>query len=102
MTFSGGALFPWQSKEYIETEKNPVVGNSPILVDKVNGSVHSINYLGVIDKSLEKYRKKMGYPHVIKFPAKGDLEKMTDLEKVFALMATRELYQIEEAILIVK
>ncbi len=100
--FQWGALFAWNSKEYVETGNNPIVGNSPILVDKVNGSTHSINYLGVIDKLLEEYREKMGYPHVIKFPAKGDLDKMTDLEKVFALMATRELRQIEEAILIVK
>ena len=100
--FQWGTLFYIQSKEYIKTGKNPVIGNSPILVDKVNQSINTINYLESRDKLLEEYRVKKGYPHVIKFPVKGDLNKMTDLQKVFALMSTGEFIQIEQAIEIVK
>jgi len=100
--FKWGTLFYFQSKEYIETGKNPIIGISPILVDKVNGSTHSINYLETQDKLLEEYRIKMGYPHVIKFPIKKELGTMTDLEQVFALMETTEFVQIEKAIQIVK
>ena len=100
--FRWGTLFYFQSKEFIKTGKNPIIGISPILVDKVNGSTHSINYLETRDRLLEAYRIRMGYPPVIKFPIKEDLETMTDLEKVFALMETTEFVQIEKAIQIVK
>lgn len=102
LDFKWGALFYWQSKEFVETGENPIIGISPILVDKINGTTHSISYLKTRDKLLENYRKKMGYPYVIKFPVKGDLEKMSDLETVFALMETTEFTQIEKAIEIVK
>lgn len=100
--FQWGTLFSYDLKDAIKIGKPGLVGNSPVLVDKVNGSIHSICYLQIRDQLLEAYREKMGYPHVIKFPVKGDLEKMNDLEKVFALMSTSEFVQIEEAIEIVK
>lgn len=102
LDFKWGTLFYWQSKQFVETGENPMIGHSPILVDKVDGSTHSISYLQSQDKLLEEYRRKKGYQYVIKYPVKGDLESMTDLEKVFALMETTEFVQIEKAIEIVK
>lgn len=101
--FQWGTVFTIESKEYIETGKNGIVGVAPILVDKVDGSIHSICQKNeTLDKELEEYRKARGYPHVIKFPPKGKLETMTDLEKVITLMSTGEFVQVEMAIKIVE
>ena len=100
--FDWGTIFFYNTREYIQTKKNPLVGNSPFFIDKFDGSVNRLCSSTIMDKQLEKYREKKGYKHVIKFKIKEDLETMSDIEKVFALMKTTEIIQIEKAIEIVK
>ena len=100
--FEWGTLFYVQSKEFIENSQNPYIGIAPRLVDKIDGSIHVIDGLGILDKQLEDYRESKGYPESIKFPVKKDLSKLSDIEKVFLLIETKEISQIEEAIEIVK
>ena len=100
--FKWGTLFYIQSKEFIETGKNAITGISPILVDKIDGSMHHIDYLKIRDQELESYRIKKGYEHCIKFPVTADLSKMTTLEKVLTLFRTTEIVQIREAMSIVE
>ena len=99
--FDWGTLFYIQSKEFIKSGQNPYLGLSPRLVDKFDGSIHEIDYLGILDKQLEEYRARKGYPESIKFPVKVDLDKLSEIEKVFALIETKEFRQIEQAIAIV-
>lgn len=100
--FQWGIVFNYQSKDFIETgDLNTMLyGTGVILFDKID---HSINFLcgNLLDKELEVYRSQKGYPHIIKFPPIRDIESLSDLEKVFVLMKTEELFQIEEALEII-
>ncbi|MEM1134697.1 MAG: hypothetical protein AAGI07_02575 [Bacteroidota bacterium] len=105
LDFEWGVVFGWNSKGYVRTGKYPMVGCAPVLIDKMEGNIHSLRPSGQdesLDEILEKYRQKKGYNHIIKFPPKGNLSMMSDLERVFSLMDTRESFQIEDAIKIVK
>ncbi|MEM1137102.1 MAG: hypothetical protein AAGI07_14790, partial [Bacteroidota bacterium] len=93
------------SVEYVRNKMNPIIANTPAFIDQVDGSLYSMKSLGnfkTFDQKLENYRKQKGYPHVIKFPPKGNLNSMTNIEKVMALIKTGEFVQIEEAIKIIK
>ena len=65
-------------------------------------TIHIINYLGILDQQLEDYRRIKGYPESIKFPIKEDLDQLSDIDKVFALIDTGEFSQIKKAIEIVQ
>ena len=98
--------FQWGSLFKLEPAKEEATGNITglpfLMVDKITGEIVPIDYQKNVDFQLEAYRKEKAYDHVIKFPAKGDLNKMSPIEKVFALCRTEELFQIEEAIKIIQ
>jgi len=98
--------FKWGSLFYLEPAKYEETGNITglpfFLIDKITGEIVAISTQKNVDFQLEKYREEKGYEHVIKYPVKEDLNKMSPIEKVFALCRTEELYQIEKAMKIVE
>lgn len=95
--------FKWGTLLYLENATNDkILGLPYFLIDKITGEIISIDYQKNLDSQLEEYRKKKGYSHVVKFPAKGDFKKMTPFEKAFALMETEEIYQIKQAVEIIE
>lgn len=101
--FDWGIVFEYQSKEFIVTRElnELLIGTGVILYDKHEESIKFICGK-FIDRELEKYRIKKGYPHVIKFPPSENINKLSDLDKVFVLMKTEEEYQIQQALNIIE
>lgn len=98
--FKWGSLFILESANSEETGN--IAGLPYFLVDKITGEVITIDYQKNIDYQLERYREEKGYEHVIKFPVKGDLNRMSPIEKVFAFCKTEELFQVKRAIRIIE
>ncbi|UZR99610.1 hypothetical protein [Chondrinema litorale] len=102
--FEWGAIVGWNSCEYFEKGINELTDNNPVLIDKYDNSLHFLRSLGsspMFDRDLENYREKKGYKHVIKFPIDESNGEMTNIDKVLALMKSKEICQVEKAIEIV-
>ena len=102
--FAWGFVYYWNDQRCIDDPMSNYcrIGNSPILLDRLDHSIHFIDYLDVLDEELENYRDQKGYAWVIKFPPGKDLTQLNDVEKAIALMETQELAQIEQAIKLVR
>jgi hypothetical protein len=67
-----------------------------MLVNKIDGSTHYVGgVFKILDSELEKYRASKGYPPVIKFPIKENLDNKTLIEKIQCYFKTGEINQIK-------
>lgn len=100
--FDWGYVFLYNGKKAIE-ENNFIdygyVGNSPILVDKLNGKTCFIGGIGyTIDAELEVYRKTQSYPFCIKKNLPKDFSKKTIIDQILTLFKTEEIFHVKKGI----
>jgi hypothetical protein len=98
LDFEWGYVFYYNGKKCIE-EKDASFSYLPsgtMLVDKIDGTTHYVGgVFKVLDSELEKYRASKGYPPVIKFPIKDNLDNKTLIEKIQCYFKTGEISQIK-------
>ena len=101
--FEWGIVIYWNDKRFVEDKisKHSQIGVSPFLVDRIDKSLHELNYLELLDKQLEEYRLTKGYSHAIKFPVIRT-EFKNGLDKIFSLFETKEIFQIKEGLKLLK
>ena len=99
--FEWGYVFRYNSKKWVENkiEEYAYFRTAPVLVDKIDKSVHFVRQHGVIfDSELENYREKKGYSQSIKFPIRIDISEKSIIEQVKTLFRTGEIIQIQNGI----
>lgn len=59
-----GWVFFWNSKRYLGTGEfeHALAGNTPLIVDRRDGSVHSTSTAVPVEESIERYRRAHAVP----------------------------------------